>query len=109
MGISPWSQGDGKPPWTFSLEPDSGNFDISGLSVTDFTLVMINMSNKVPTNGTGTFSNLDAASGDNPATISYALSTADAANVGMNDMRIVAKRGTALQETFKFGIWECIP
>jgi hypothetical protein len=109
MGISPWSQGDGKPPWTFELEPDSGNFDISGLSTTDFTLVMINMSNKQAINGTGTFSNLLAASGDNPATISYQLSNADANNTGMQDMRIVAKEGTSQQETFKFGIWECIP
>ncbi len=107
MGISPWSQGDGKPPWTFSLEPDSGNFDTTGLSTNDFTLVMINMSNKQSINGTGTFSNLTAASGNNPAQITYQTSSADTANAGMNDMRLVVKKGTTSQQTFKFGIWEC--
>jgi len=109
MGISPWNQGDGKPPWTFSLVPDSGNFDITGLATTDFTLVMINISNKQATNGTGTFSNLVAASGGNPAQITYTLSSADAALTGMNDTRVVAKKGTTSQRTLKFGIWECIP
>lgn len=109
MGISPWSAGDGKPPWLFSLDPDSGAFDITGLSVSDFTLVMINMSNKQSTNGTGTFSDLLAADGNIPASIVYQLSTADAANIGMQDMRIVVKEGTSSQETFRFGIWECIP
>lgn len=110
MGISPWSRGDGKPLWTFSLEPDSGTFDTTGLTTSDFTLVMINVSNEQQiVNGTGTFSNLQAATGSTPAMISYQISSADATNIGMQDMRIVAKRGTTSQETFKFGVWECIP
>lgn len=109
MGISPWTLGDGKPPWTFGLEPDSGIFDITGLTTTDFTLVMINISNNQTTNGTGTFSNLVAASGGNPARITYTLSSADAALSGMNDTRVVAKKGTTSQRTFKFGVWSNEP
>lgn len=108
MGISPWTQGDGKPPWVFSLEPDSGTFDITGLTTGDFTLVMINMSNKQEVDGTGTFSNLTAATGSTPASITYILSSTDATNKGLQDMRVVAKKGTTSQQTFKFGIWECL-
>jgi hypothetical protein len=109
MGISPWNKGDGKPNWTFSLEPDSGIFDTSGLSPSDFTLVMINISNQQAVNGTGTFSDLIPATGSIPATITYQLSSADTANLGMYNMRVVSKKGTASQQTFEFGIWECIP
>jgi hypothetical protein len=102
MGVSPWSQGDNKPVWTFALEPDSDNFDTTGLSVNDFTLVMINVSNQQITIGTGTFSNLLNSI---PASITYQLSSTDAAMLGMYDMRIVVKKGTINQQTFKFGIW----
>lgn len=106
MGISPWNIGDENPVWTFSLETDSGNFDTTGLITSDFSLVMINISNRQVTNGTGTFSNIMPVNGANPATINYQLSAADALITGMQDMRIVVKKGTAQQETFKFGIWE---
>lgn len=109
MGLSPWSQGDGKPWWTFSLEPDSGNLDTTGLSLSDFTLIMRNISNQQSIIGTGIFSNLTAASGGNPAQITYALSSTDASSLGMYDMRIVVKRGTVDQRTFKFGIWSNEP
>lgn len=102
MGVSPWSQGDSKPVWTFALEPDNDNFDTTELSVNDFTLVMMNVSNQQITIGTGTFSNLLNSI---PASITYQLSPADAAMLGMYDMRIVIKKGTINQQTFKFGIW----
>jgi hypothetical protein len=109
MGISPWAQGDGSPPWTFELEPDSGNFDISGLTTSDFNLIMINVSNEQTTTATGTFTNLTTASGSNPATITFNPSSSDVAALGMYDMRVVAKKGTANQRTFKFGIWSNEP
>ena|SRR2546421_11661540 len=109
MGISPWTKGDGKPLWTFSLEPDSGDFDITGLVASDFTLVMMNVSNNQEVDGTGTFNDPLPASGGNPATIVYQVSSADAANVGMQDIRLVTKKGTLSQRTLEFGIWECIP
>jgi hypothetical protein len=106
MSLSPWSQGDGKPDWTFYLEPDNDNFDATGLSTSDFTLVMVNISNQQTTLGTGTFSDLQNSI---PASITYQLSSTDAARLGMYDMRIVIKRGSADQRTFKFGIWSNEP
>ena len=109
MGISPWNVGDGQPPWTFELEPDSGAFSIAELTPSNFTLVMKNMSNQTFANGTGTFSGLTAASGNTPAMITYTLSAADAQNSGFQDMRVVANMDTPNQRTFKFGVWECVP
>jgi hypothetical protein len=105
MGITPWSMGDGLPTWTFQIEPDSSAFDITGLSTSDFTMVFINTVNKLATNGTGTFSNLVAASGSNPAQITYTPSAVDTATAGMFDVRIVTKQGTPSQRTFHYGIW----
>lgn len=110
MGISPWAQGDGKPIWTFALEPDSGTFDTSGLSTSDFTLTMLNISNQQITVATGPFSNLTAASGGNPAQISFQPSSNDVAALGMFEIDVVLKRGiTGQQRTFEFGIWSNEP
>jgi hypothetical protein len=109
MGISPWTLGDGKPPWTFGLEPDSGPLDITGLTTSDFSLIMLNISNQQSTTGTGAFSNLTAAYNVNPAQITYALSSTDAALLGMYDVRVVIKKGTINQRTFNFGVWSNEP
>lgn len=109
MGISPWTQGDGNPPWTFALEPDSGAFDISGLTISDFNLIMINVSNGQTITAKGTFTNLTAASGNNPAMITFNPSSSDVSALGMFDMRVVAKKGAINQRTFKFGIWSNEP
>lgn len=106
MPISPWAKGDRKPLWTFSLSPDTGSFDITGLTTADFKLKMRNISNGVVTTGTGTFSALTAASGGNPATIDYQLSAADVATLGMSENTVVLKEDTADQRTFKqSGVW----
>lgn len=109
MGITPWTQGDGAPPWTFALELDSGIFDITGLSTSDFSLVMINISNQQSKTATGVFSSLTAASGSNPATIVFTPSSSDISTLGMYDMRVIAKKGTPNQRTFKFGLWSNEP
>lgn len=101
MGISPWSQGDGKPTWPLGLQPDSGTFDISGLSTSDFTMVFINSAGQEII-GTGTFSNLTAASSISPAAITYQAGVSDVATLGTYDMRVVVKKGTTSQQTFKF-------
>jgi hypothetical protein len=110
MGITPWFRGDGKP-WAFGLEPDSGVFDIAGVSPSDFTLVLVDKTN--PQNvrvGTGTFSDLVAASGGNPASITYQESPDDVAVVGDFDLRAVFKRGNPTQQlTFDFGTWSLVP
>lgn len=109
MSISPWTQGDGAPPWTFALETDSSSLDITGLSTSDFSLVMINISNQQSKTATGVFSNLVAASGSNPTTIVFSPSSNDTSALGMYDMRIIVKKGTANQKTFKFGLWSNEP
>ena len=109
MGITPWTQGDDNPVWVFSLEPDSGAFDITGLTTSDFDLIMVNVSNEQETIATGPFTNLTAANNNSPATITFNPSSDDVAALGMYDVRIVAKKGTANQRTFKFGIWSNEP
>ena len=108
MSQSPWPQGDTREEWTFQLIPDSGVFSTAGLTTANFTYFMRNISNGVETQGTGTFSNLVAASGGNPAQITYQQSPADVANPGMYHQRIRVAQGSATQ-TFDFGILSIEP
>lgn len=103
MSWSPWPQGDTFDPWTFDLEPDSGTFSIAGLSPPNFTLHMRNISNGVETQGSGTFTNLVAASGVNPAMITYNQSTADVANLGNFEVWLILTSGGKTQ-TFSLGL-----
>jgi hypothetical protein len=100
--MSLWFKGDRKPPWVIGLQPASGNLDISGLTTADFTFIFIDTA-KPDTEivGTGTFSALTAASGSNPASITYAPSASDVATVRTHTRRIVLKRATNDQQTFE--------
>lgn len=106
MSQSPWKQGDREPYWSFGLVPDSGTLDITGLSTSDFTLVFIDSSGN-ERNGDGVFTNLTAASGGNPAMITYQQSANDVGTLGIFDREIVIKKGTIHQKTFELGSWIC--
>ena len=103
MSQSPWPQGDTREAWAFLLEPDTGDFATSGLTPSDFAYFQRNISNNVERQGDGIFSNLIAASGGNPAQITYQESANDVAIPGMFHQRIKVTQGNASQ-TFDFGV-----
>jgi len=108
MSQSPWPQGDTRESWTLQLIPDSGVFNTTGLTTVNFAYFMRNISSGVETQGTGTFSNLIAASGGNPAQITYQQSAADVANLGMFHQWIKVTQG-AQPQTFDFGVLSIEP
>ena len=103
MAQSPWPQGDTREPWTFELEPDSGIFDITGLTTANFSYYMRNISNDTERQGDGTFNNLTAASGGNPAQITYQQSSNDVANLG-NFLQYIKVTTSGKPQTFDFGL-----
>jgi hypothetical protein len=104
MSQTPWKQDDLAPAWQFGLQPDTGQLDITGLSPSDFTLLMYDSSApQTAIVGTGTFNNLIAASGSDPAKITYQQSTSDVATLRTHRREVVIKRGTSAQKTFDFG------
>jgi hypothetical protein len=117
MPISPWYKGDTAPIWTFQLIPDSGAFNITGLSPSNFSLIIRNVDDVPPVDatGTGTFSNLTAATLNGsvvitPASIQYVPSTADVANLGNFQLFVVATYPIAGNptQTFTVGPWQVI-
>src|SRR5437660_8715656 len=103
MAQSPWPQGDTREAWTFQLIPDTGYFATSGLATANFAYFQRNISSGVERQGDGAFSNLIAASGGNPAQITYQESANDVANPGMFHQWIKVTQGNASQ-TFDFGV-----
>lgn len=87
---TPWKQNDRKPYWLLNLTPaDGSTLSIGGLSTSNFTFIMEDISNQQSTTGTGTFSSLTAASGNNPANITYQPSTADVDDIGIFNATVV--------------------
>jgi len=113
MAQSPWKQGDREPYWTFGLQPDSESLDVTGLVTSDFTLVFIDGSTTVESDGDGVFTNITAAIAATsttsaiPATITYQPGPLDVATVRTCDRRVVIHKGTVHQKTFEFGPWVC--
>jgi hypothetical protein len=102
-----WKQNDLKPAWTLELVPaDGSTLNTSGLTPSNFTFIMTNISNRQNTTGTGTFSNL--ASGT-PATIVYQPSATDVASLGLINAHAVANEGLTTQETLFSGVFEIVP
>ncbi|HEX3640210.1 MAG TPA: hypothetical protein VHV10_02850 [Ktedonobacteraceae bacterium] len=108
MAQSPWPQGDTLEPWTFQLIPDSGDFDTSGLTESNFTYFQRNISNGIERPGDGVFSNLLGASGGDPAQITYQQSVNDVASLGTFRQQIKATSGGKTQ-TFDFGVLSIEP
>lgn len=63
MGISPWlkTATPTSPKWIIQLIPDSGTFDVSGLTTGDFELRIQDLKNGNVSAGQGTFSSITAA------------------------------------------------
>ncbi len=113
MANTPWYQGDTQPIWTLALTPDSGPFVITGLSTSNFALLLRNTDTLVDTNGTGAFSNLTAAvmNGNTvtaPASIQYQLSSADVATPGNFALYLVVTYPGGGVETFSLGPWQVV-
>lgn len=117
MPISPWYKGDQAPTWTLQLIPDTSAFSITGLSPSNFSLIIRNVDDVPPvdTTGTGTFSNLTAAvlNGSvvtTPASIQYTPSPADVANLGNYQLFVIVTYGTYGNptQTFTVGPWQVI-
>lgn len=115
MSISPWYKGDTMPIWTFALVPDSGAFNVTGLSTSNFALIIRNVDDVPPVdnNGTGIFSNLMAAtmSGNTiitPAFVQYAPSSADVVNLGNFQLLIVITYPGGGIQTINAGPWQVI-
>lgn len=115
MPITPWHQGDRMPIWRLSLVPDTGTFDVSGLTPANFALLIKN-SSATPTTttaGTGVFSNVAAAvlSGStitSHASVQYLPSAADVATLGDYEVFVVVTFPGSLVQTLSIGDWEVI-
>lgn len=90
MGISPWflTATPTAPKWIIQLVPDSGAFDITGLTNDDFSLHIQDLKTGEVRTGQGTFSGLTAAVTTtinsamvivSPAQINYQLASDDVA------------------------------
>lgn len=100
MGISPWPKTSipTAPRWIIQLIPDSGIFDITGLTTDDFSLRIQDLKTGEVKTGAGTFSALTAAVTTtvnsatvivSPAQISYQLASVDVA-LGRFKLTVIA-------------------
>ncbi len=115
MSLSPWYKGDTAPAWTFQLIPDTGAFSITGLSTSNFSLIIRNTDDVPPvdSNGTGTFSNLTAATLNGsivttPASVQYSPSSADVANLGNFQLFVIVTYSGGATQTINAGSWQVI-
>jgi hypothetical protein len=113
VGISSWPLGDTLPVWKISLVPDSGAFDVTGLSAGNFSMILHNRDTGVETAGAGTFSSVTAAVITNgvvvtPAYVQYTLGAADVATASTNSIYIVITSSGKTQ-TFRISEWDVVP
>jgi hypothetical protein len=115
MPITPWFKGDTMPIWKISLIPDTGYFDVSTLSPTNFSLLIKN-TDAMPateTAGTGIFSNVTAAVTNGNVIVSHAYveylaSSADVANLGNFVLFVIVTFAGGATETFSVGPWQVV-
>lgn len=108
--ITPWYQGD-TFPWTIPLTLDNNApFSITSLSTSNFSLLIKNTDANPPSevSGTGTFSNLTAASGNTPASIIYTPSSADTSTLGNFALFIVVNYPNGTKQTLSIGAWQVV-
>jgi hypothetical protein len=109
MAITPWYRGDTLPAWPISLTTDSGSINVTSLSSSNFSMLIHNSDTGVETTGTGSFTNLTAASGSTPASILYQPSSADVATLGNYILFVVITWPGGGIETLSLGTWQVIP
>ncbi len=109
MAITPWYVGQLAPVLTIQLVPDSGQFNIAGLTTANFSLTVHNSDSGVDTAGAGTFANLQpaATSGYAPASIQYQLAAADVATSGNYHLFVNAQLPNGLM-VFDLGVWQVL-
>jgi hypothetical protein len=115
MPISPWFKGDTMPIWKFQLIPDSGVFNVFGLTASNFSLLIKNIDTMPPTEttGTGIFSNVTPAVTNGNVIISHAYveywpSFADVANLGNFVLFVVVTFPSGGTGTFSVGSWQVV-
>lgn len=110
MAITPWYVGDTAPAWTIPLTLDNGAFSTSSLSVSNFALLIRDTDADPPSEitGTGTFTNLVAASGTTPAQITYIPSSADTSTLGNYALFIVVTYPNSTVQTLSLGAWQVV-
>lgn len=84
MGLSPTYKTSNPiaPIWQISLVPDSGTFNVTGLTTGSFAMLFKNLDSGAETNGIGTFSNIVAASTLSngvtvPASVQYQVNSSE--------------------------------
>lgn len=100
--ISPWQQYDTQPSWKFPLILDSGPLPISGLSPSNFQLILHPTMSGQEIVGSGTFSDLvasDQTFPGRPPSIIYNLARADVSTLGTYRIWIVITDTYGNQET----------
>jgi hypothetical protein len=116
--ITPWYIGDTAPTWTVQLIPDSGAFNVTGLTTGSFSLLFRNLTAGTETTGTGTFSSIVAAVTStvggvlvvtSPATINYSVATGDAASAGNYQVLIKVTFSSGAVQTLNLGSWQVVP
>lgn len=109
-GITPWYVGDTAPAWTIPLTLDTGAFNTSSLTTSNFALLIRNTDADPPTEitGTGTFTNLIAASGTMLAQITYIPSLSDTSTLGNFALFIVVTYPNTTIQTLSLGAWQVV-
>jgi hypothetical protein len=108
MPITPWPKGNLVPPWVISLIPDTGTVNTTSLVVGNFSLRILNTNLGTETTGVGTFSNITAAAGSTPASVTYQVAAADVATLGMFHLWLDVTFSTGVQ-SFDLGPWQVVP
>jgi len=108
MSISPWMQYDTQPSWEFPLLLDSRPLEITGLTLSNFQLILHDVISGQELAMTGYFSDLSAGSGtvDDPPSIIYHQTRADVTVTGQKRAYIVITFSNGDQETLSLGYIE---
>jgi hypothetical protein len=107
-GITPWTVGNLAPAWTISLIPDSGSVTMTGLTTSNFSLRIRNNNTGVETTGAGAFSNITAASGATPASVTYQPAAADVGTVAPFTLWVDITFSNGV-ESFLIGLFQVVP
>ncbi len=110
MGISPYykTATPTAPRWMIRLVPDSGIFDVTGLSTSAFALLIHNQDTGVETSGAGTFANITAGAGATPSSVQYQAAAADV-TLGNFRLAVLVTTGSGIQPFVITEIWEVVP
>jgi hypothetical protein len=109
MGISPWykTTTPTAPIWTIQLVPDAGIFNVAGLSVGNFALLIRNIDTGVETSGAGSFANITAGAGATPSSVQYQAAVADV-TLGNYRLAVLVTTGSGVQPFVLTETWQVV-